>query len=118
MEPATLTYAAGPAGEKQRAFVETEEFAEACALGSMGSGKTVSLCMAAFFDVLNYPGARVALMRSESTLLKKSTLETLFGVLRRAGLQEGKEGKSGDYYHCYCECCNLFLLQLLWLSSK
>jgi len=99
MSEATITYAAGPAGEKQRAFVETEEFAETCALGSMGSGKTRAMAMAILFDVINYPGCRIALMRSESTLLKKSTLETLFSVLRQAGLKEGKEGRSGDYYH-------------------
>lgn len=94
-----LTYAAGPAGEKQRIFAELEDFTEVCVLGSMGSGKTRALCMAILFDVINYPGCRVALMRSESTLLKKSTLETLFSVLRQAGLREGKEGKDGDYYH-------------------
>lgn len=98
MEP-FLTYAAGPAGDKQRVFAETEEFTEVCALGSMGSGKTRALAMSILFDVINYPGARIALMRSESTLLKKSTLETFFSVLKQAGLREGKEGKEGDYYH-------------------
>lgn len=63
------------------------------------SGKTRALGMAILFDVLHYPGCRIALMRSESTLLKKSTLETFFAVLRSAGLKEGKEGKEGDYYH-------------------
>lgn len=94
-----LTYAAGPVGKKQKIFAESEEFTEMGAIGGMGSGKTRAMCMSILFDVINYPGARIALTRSESTLLKKSTLETFFAVLRQAGLKEGKEGGDGDYYH-------------------
>ena len=94
-----LTYAAGPVGKKQQIFAESEEFTEMGAIGGMGSGKTRAMCMSILFDVINYPGCRIALTRSESTLLKKSTLETLFSVLKQAGLKEGKEGGDGDYYH-------------------
>lgn len=94
-----LTYAAGPVGKKQQIFAESEEFTEMGAIGGMGSGKTRAMCMSILFDVINYPGCRIALTRSESTLLKKSTLETFFSVLKQAGLKEGKEGGDGDYYH-------------------
>lgn len=99
MSDVGLTYAAGPAGVKQKFFAENENFTEIGMLGGFGSGKSRALSMSILFDVLNYPGCRIALTRSEAILLKKSTLETFFGVLRQAGLREGREGGSGDYYH-------------------
>ena len=99
MSESGLTYAAGPAGIKQKFFAESENFTEVGMLGGFGSGKSRALCMSILFDVLNYPGCRIALTRSEAILLKKSTLETFFSVLRQAGLREGREGGNGDYYH-------------------
>lgn len=55
--------------------------------GSVGSGKSFLGCMWCFLSCIQYPGVRFLIGRSRLNVLKRTTLKTLFDILKRFNVE-------------------------------
>lgn len=77
-----LSIAAGPIGDKQKDFIENEDFKEMAFIGTWNTGKSTALVDWLLMSGIDYPGANLVLTRAKLSDLRRTTL-TKF--LSRAG---------------------------------